>query len=290
MATLLSYLYPSALPKYLRTHGEGEASWALVTGATDGIGFGFAEELCTRGFNVILHGRNQSKLDSKCEELQKRFPKSKLRIVVADASSFASQDIVKVIDQIKDLPITVLVNNVGGTGVLDANFKSFDMHTAQEVDALLSLNVSFPIQLTAALWPLLKQNTPSLVLNVGSQAFVGVPFLPVYSATKGAIHAWSRALAVEQETYDTKIEVLEILVGSVQSQQNQTPQPTFFVPSSREMARTSLERVGGGLKSVPGYFPHWIQLASRALLPEWVVDWATVKFLKPLSGKKERVW
>ena len=66
-----TYLLPSTLQHYNST----KANWALVTGATDGIGFGFGQELCARGFNVILHGRNAEKLDRRRRELQTLFPK-----------------------------------------------------------------------------------------------------------------------------------------------------------------------------------------------------------------------
>lgn len=55
------YLLPSTLNKRYNASGN---NWALVTGATNGIGFGFCEELCERGFNVILHGRNKALLNS----------------------------------------------------------------------------------------------------------------------------------------------------------------------------------------------------------------------------------
>ncbi|MCJ1472640.1 hypothetical protein MMC13_001289 [Lambiella insularis] len=287
---LFAYIYPSVLPEYPRTHSYESTSWALVTGASDEIGFGFAQELCARGFNVVLYDRNPTKLERVRDELQTQFPSSLLRTVVVDASSFTERDICKIVGAVENLPLTLLVNNVGGTGVLDANFETIETHTTVEIDSLLSLNVSFTLWLTNALLPLRKRNDPALILNIGSLADVGTPFLPVYSAIKGALHAWSCALTVEQDTYMTGVKVLEIVVDSMQSQQNQTAKTTFYVPSSREMAKAALERVGCGQKTVPGYFPHYIQRASHALLPETVMDWATVKSLKPLTGRTERAW
>ena len=70
------------LGRYL--HPDKEC-WALITGASDGIGFGLAEELCLRGFNVILHSRNRDKLELKKRELEAQFPKSQIAIAVGDA-------------------------------------------------------------------------------------------------------------------------------------------------------------------------------------------------------------
>lgn len=85
-AAMLYFLYPSALHRYLRDH-HGRKSWALVIGASNGIGEGFAYELCSHGFNVVLHGRHVEKLTRIQEALRAEYPKSKVRIVVADAAS-----------------------------------------------------------------------------------------------------------------------------------------------------------------------------------------------------------
>lgn len=64
------YLYtrPSSLKRYHYGH-DGSPPWALVTGASDGIGLGFAHELAHRGFNVILHARNATKLEGVNSQL-----------------------------------------------------------------------------------------------------------------------------------------------------------------------------------------------------------------------------
>ncbi|KAF2450080.1 hypothetical protein P171DRAFT_204594 [Karstenula rhodostoma CBS 690.94] len=86
---LFHYFYRSGLPKYLRQDANGESSWALVTGASDGIGWGLSRQLADRGFNVILHGRNTSKLTRCREELEASFPHRHFRTVTVDASSLA---------------------------------------------------------------------------------------------------------------------------------------------------------------------------------------------------------
>src|SRR3984893_12013911 len=60
-AVFVYFLRPTSLACYL-SNDTAHPSWALITGSTDGIGLGFAKELCSRGFNVLLHGRNMGKL------------------------------------------------------------------------------------------------------------------------------------------------------------------------------------------------------------------------------------
>ena len=89
---LASFLYVQLLHENTLSrfaNSESKASWALITGASDGIGKGFAEELCQRGFNVILHGRNESKLNRLKDELLKQWPERELRTLVLDATADA---------------------------------------------------------------------------------------------------------------------------------------------------------------------------------------------------------
>lgn len=134
----IHFLRPSSLDRYLhhnhhRTTGptgskngketqEGEnesRSWALITGSTDGIGLAFAHELCARGFNVFLHGRNRNKLLKVQEQLALEYPSSKTKIIVFDAASGPLHDVDRIADEIgddDDAHLTVLINNVGGVG------------------------------------------------------------------------------------------------------------------------------------------------------------------------------
>lgn len=85
------------------------------------------------------------------------------------------------------------------------------------------------------------------------------------------MHSFSKALGVELKAYNHKVEALGIQAGSVQSQQNQAD-TSFFVPSSRAMARSAQVRIGCGRANVTAYFPHALQGFSFSVWPEWAVD------------------
>ena len=150
-----TYVRPSSIGRYLKS-----GSYALVTGASDGIGKAVALELAREGFNVILHGRNVNKLKDVVEEIKQKYPARKTVTFVHDASK---RDIPLDISSFKSLPISVLVNNVGH-GPID----SFENFTAKQIDELVQLNSVFPTLITQAVLPLLTK--PSLILNVSSFA------------------------------------------------------------------------------------------------------------------------
>ena len=291
---LIHYLYASGLPRYLRTTSSGEASWALVTGASDGIGLALCNELSARGFNVLLHGRNEEKLARVQQKLAAAHPQRQFRTVAADASNFTPADIDCIAAQVKDLPLTVLINNVGGTAPLSSNFKHFESMTLAEMTALYSLNVQFPLQLTRALLPqLAAQPEPTLILSCGSGAQIGQAYIAAYSGCKGAIHAWNRALCAEQAEAGSAVEVLEVVVGPTFTQQlkkDPNMQEGLFVPSAEIMAKAILARVGHGHRSVTPYFWHALQgWALYGIFPAGMADGIVARVLKPSVEEKAKI-
>ena len=109
----LYFLRPSSIRRYL----HGPAPYALVTGATDGIGKALARELLRNGFNLIIHGRNEAKMRKVTEDLRMSVPEkpdADIRYFIADASQ-AGNDFAKMIEPFKDLQISMVYHNVGGS-------------------------------------------------------------------------------------------------------------------------------------------------------------------------------
>ncbi|KAF7172541.1 hypothetical protein CNMCM5623_004733 [Aspergillus felis] len=253
------YLRPSSLSRY---NHPGKEAWALVTGASDGIGFGFAQELCKRGFNIFLHGRNHDKLQRKRDELLAEFPKAKVRILVFDAFK-SSEDIGWIAQEIGDARLTVLVNNAGG-GVNP--FQRLAELSHEDVQATISLNSTFTAQVTRILMPILEKNSPSLILNVSSAAAYVMPTLTVYSASKAFVESFTRSLQAEMTLDGKDVEVLGLRVGNTNSHGNDVA-VGLFTPTSRTLASAALNRVGCDGPVVWAYWPHSLQGLSFHLLP-----------------------
>lgn len=108
--------------KYL----QGPSPYAVVTGATDGIGKATAQELYDKGFNLILHGRNEKKLRGLIEEIQSA--KSRRTGMIQDVKYFledaskAGVDFEGTAKRFEELNVTIFVNNVGDSAVRPERF------------------------------------------------------------------------------------------------------------------------------------------------------------------------
>lgn len=269
------YTRPSSLKRYHHKDGD-KLPWALVTGASDGIGRGFAQELAQRGFNVILHGRNPVKLDGVKAQLVKDYPLLSFRIVVADAAD-SGPDMIKQIDKIvqslRETNLAVLINNVGGPPPrMEPLYKKFDDNTPSDIDGMIAINNRFTTQLTSAILPLLLSHQPSLIMNIGSAADIGMPFLSMYSGAKSFITAWTRALAREMKAENRNIEILGISLVTATSVSFRKEPTSFFLPDARTFAAASLDRVGCGETVLMGYWTHAIMKAAIDLLPEFLLS------------------
>ncbi|KAK9236926.1 hypothetical protein V1525DRAFT_187819 [Lipomyces kononenkoae] len=250
------YIRPSSLSRYCK---EGDESWAFVTGASDGIGQGFAEELCARGFNVFLHGRNADKLRRIQESLRKEYPTRQTKIIIYDASQIDASidDIASQVGETTRL--TVLINNVGGMGsMMPCPYVNLQDYTFKDMQTILTVNSTFSAHITRVLLPLLLKNQPGLILNISSTTKFGIPWLAPYVATKAFAIGFGDALSAEMRADKRDIEVMGVIVGSVQSASNPAT-PSLFTPTSRAMASATLDRVGCGELSVFGHWAHRLQ-------------------------------
>lgn len=287
------YLLPSQLPRY-NTSGK---NWALVTGATDGIGYGFCQELCSRGFNVILHGRNREKLVQRATELKTAFPAQRTGIVVLDVVGMIERDGVdEVAQQVRSIignqgqgqgRLSVLVNNVGGE-----TRPSVTLGTLKyaDVDATIDKNARFMAQITRVLLPLLSegkdQGRSGLVLNVSSLSQYGMPYICVYSATKGFVDSFTRALDAECSAERCGVDVMGLRIGEVKTA-GYDVESSLFVPLARTLAKAGLDRVGCGKVIVWAYFWHWLQGLSFEVMPRWILMRATVGRMMAIKKREE---
>lgn len=173
----------------------GANSWAVITGSTDGIGKSFAERLALRGFNIVLVSRNKEKLETVASQIRKSHPSILLKIVVADFNNSSQQGFFdKIFAEIKDLDVSILVNNVGLFFM-----EHFDLVEESTINNLLNVNIFPVVMLTKKFINQFKVRKPkSAIVNISSTSRgKPAPYVNVYAATKGFIAHFSESLALE---------------------------------------------------------------------------------------------
>lgn len=172
----------------------------LITGGGTGIGLALAEQLVRQGNQVIICGRRRQRLLAA----KKRLPQ--LIIRVSDVSKSASRCALAqwITSEFKHL--NILVNNAGIQRTIDFRRGPRDLAWADEE---VATNLMAPIHLSALLIPHLRRQKQAAIVNVSSGlAFTPLAVVPVYSATKAAIHSLS--LALRFQLRGTRVRVFEV--------------------------------------------------------------------------------
>ncbi|KAI4866964.1 NAD(P)-binding protein [Hypoxylon rubiginosum] len=270
-------LPPASLARYhSKRRGDDAAAWALITGASAGIGFGTAQELAARGFNVVLLGHLPAELDAAAAIIKAESRGVQVRIVVLDAITAAPCEIEAALlePSLGSLPITVLVNNVGGVPIPQLTIRNLSEYTAEDLDRTLNLNARFMAHVSRILLPQLAANGPALVLNISSAARIGIPGVALYSACKGFIMSLTAAMAREVAAAGKQVDCLAIIPGDVRTQSN-TVGLTPGSPDARQFGKEMLDRAPwavqrGWLACVP-WWSHAVAIGALGMLPRSVV-------------------
>jgi short-subunit dehydrogenase len=174
------------------------ASWALVTGATAGIGESFTRLLAENNYNVVLVARDMPRLEQRARELESKYS-IQTHIIQADLATDAGCSSVE--KYISTNQIDVLINNAG----FGIN-KAFTMSLLEAEQQLLDVLVRTPMRLMHVALPLMKERNKGVVINVSSVAsFIAGG---TYSASKSYLTVLSESLHTELAGTHVKISAL----------------------------------------------------------------------------------
>lgn len=170
---------------------------AVVSGASSGIGAAIAVQLASDGYDLLLLGRDASRLQQT---------RALCKNVKTEILSFDLQDVaqhaISIQDKLKNLSTPqILVNNAGIFSA--ANFSSTSIEQWRKQ---FEINIFSAVQLTQILWPYFVQNKSGSILNVASTLGVKpTPFTGAYSASKAALINWTLSLAQEGGSYGIRV-------------------------------------------------------------------------------------
>jgi uncharacterized protein len=179
--------------------------WALVAGASDGLGAAFAAGLADRGLNVVLLARRQAVLDRVAAEINSRAPVETRTLAVDLAEPGAASAIAAATS---DLEIGFLVYCAGA----DPNFKPFLATPIGAAEAMVQRNCMVPMQLCHRFAPAMVERGSGGIVIFGSGAgLAGGPNIVAYGASKAFDMVFAEALWAE--LHDKGVDVLGIILG-----------------------------------------------------------------------------
>jgi short-subunit dehydrogenase len=177
--------------------------WALITGASSGIGLALAAEFAKHGHPIILVARDKNKLDAVARELKKQFSVPTLILISDLTRPGAVAEIEKELKE-KNLEIEILVNNAG-FGV-HGGFLTTDL--AREL-SLVQIQIAAMLGLSKICLKSMASRRHGKILNVASvYAYAPVPYQSVYAGTKSFLLAFSESLADEVKDFGITVTTL----------------------------------------------------------------------------------
>ncbi|KAF4620334.1 hypothetical protein D9613_000358 [Agrocybe pediades] len=233
---LQTFVLPGA---NLKRYGAKKGAWAVVTGATDGIGKEFAMQLAKAGFNIIVVARNKELLAQTTSEIETKYKVSaasySIDFAKADATAYHS-----FAQFVEGHDIGVLVNNVGKSHNMPVYFAETP---EDELTDIVSINVTATLRVTHAILPGMVQRKRGLILNIGSFAgSVASPMLATYSGTKAFLSKFSDALG--EEVKKDNITVEHVNTYFVVSKLSKIRKPTALIPNPGPYVRSVLGKIG----------------------------------------------
>lgn len=186
--------------------------WALVTGASAGLGAEFAKLFAEQGTSVVIVARRRDRLEALAKQLRAKHKEVQVEVIEMDlCTAQAGHALAKDLEQ-KNIEIEYLVNNAGfgGSG-------AFSERPIEKEIEMIDLNVRTLVSLCGHFLPKMIKRGSGRILNVGSMAgFQPGPYMATYYATKAFVNSFSEALS--EETRGTGVTVTVLAPGPVDTE------------------------------------------------------------------------
>ncbi|KAM4677982.1 uncharacterized protein O3C94_009989 [Discoglossus pictus] len=212
----------------------------MLTGATDGIGKSYAEELARMGFNIVLISRTKEKLQKVADGIEKQFG-CKTKVIQANFKG-GSEIYQPIEDGLKGLDIGILVNNVGMAFPVPTQFLNIP-NLKQWLTDIINCNIVSMVQMTRIVLPNMVKKKKGLIINISSEAGTR-PYhmVTVYSSSKVFMDFFSRGLHAEYKSQGITVQCVMPLMVST----NMTSgiEPNIFTKNPDSFVREALNTVG----------------------------------------------
>uniref|UniRef100_A0A672GYJ1 Hydroxysteroid (17-beta) dehydrogenase 3 n=1 Tax=Salarias fasciatus TaxID=181472 RepID=A0A672GYJ1_SALFA len=214
--------------------------WAVVTGASEGIGRAYAFALAERGMNVVIMSRTRERLDLVAKEIGEATDQT-VKVITTD---FINENVFSEIeDQLKDLDIGILVNNVG---VLPGVVFEQTQESRGSCITLQFVLLSFPFfQMCKIILPGMEKRGKGLIVNISSGiATVPFPYYSLYAASKIFVERVSQGLQAEYK--DKGIIIQAVAPFGVSTRMVSYQKTNIVTLSAENFVKSSLQYIRAG--------------------------------------------
>jgi uncharacterized protein len=254
--------------------------WALVTGASAGIGTALAEELALGGTNLVLTARRRERLEELAQKLAASH-KIQARIFVADLAEASAPEKIFQFTKEQGIEVELLINNAG--------FGAYgEFHTVEtrRLLEMVQVNCSAVVHLTRLYLPEMVARRHGDVLILASTAsFQSVPYISTYAATKACDLLFAEGLAEEMKPYG--IRVCALCPGSTESEFADVAGQAHIAATranretAEKVARTGLRALAAGKSYVISGLGNYLGVLGQRLVPRRFVAHIAARMFKP---------
>ena len=283
--SVLRFIYRHFLRKQKDVLSYGK--WAVVTGATSGIGESFCYELAERGMNILLISRNEEKLKTVASKVEIKF-NVKTQYLIRDFSDMSATCVSKFTTEL-DLKLGELDKN-GGVGMLCncvgvVNGLPSLVHEtdAEEVRQILCVNNDGTVLMSRAVLPYMMGKRSGAIITVSSGSCRHpTPLVSLYSATKAFGHQFTRSMHYEYKEFG--IDCISVTPYYFISNLYKRKKATFMAPFPETIIKATLPLLGYEADAFP-YWAHWL---GCEVATKWTPKDPADRMLISLKQNRER--
>ncbi len=258
---------------------EWKGKWALVTGASSGIGVEFARQLAAGGTNLVLTARRLERLEELAGSLQQSHG-VRTEVFAADLARAEAPQQIYEFTKGKGIEIDLLINNAG--------FGQYGELTTVDVQRLLEMvqvNCMAVVHLTRLyLAEMVARRRGDVLILASTASFQAVPYISTYAATKAFDLLFAEGLAEEMKPYG--IRVCALCPGSTESEFHVMAGQEKFAAkqwqeTAEKVARTGLQALADGRSYVISGMANYLGAQSQRLVPRRAVARIAAKMFRP---------